>query len=339
MMKQCAMSVLLGLAFLLAVNAAPADEIPWGEDKSAPDLPPIFREHPAKQRLMAEEVARQDAYRKLVERTYGFSIDSETRVRDLALASRLVRNQVQNRLKGMREVGKKYFDDGRVEIAVKITVREVVELIERTYRRVKKGDRVVSEEVLEDVKRKNRDKDLMAVGRGALPDSEGLRKIRAMRAAEVDAYERLAARIFGINITAETTVEDFVLQSDRIQSDLSVAIPSGVRFIGYDFFDDGTCEATGKITVREVVQILERTYRRHSEDAKLVKLEDIRNIHTENRDRLIQVVGRGSVRAFQKKRLSPAPRPFREEKSAIQRVIERTEREERVIDRQIGVED
>jgi hypothetical protein len=338
MLRQILTTVLAAMAAIMAGNAVLGEDIPWGEKKSAPNLPPIFRERSARQRLMAEEVARQDGYRKLVERAYGLSIDSNTRVRDLALASREVHSAVQNRLKGMREADKKYFDDGRVEIAMKITVREIVEVIERTYRRVRKNGKVVSEKTLEDVKRENRDKDLIAVGRGALPDSEGLRKIRAMRAAEVDAYERLAARIFGLDLGGDTTVEDFVLKSDRIRTDLSVGIPSGVRFVRYEFVEDDSCRATGRITMREVVQILEQIYRRHTEDFKLVRREDIQNVRTENRDRVMEVVGYGTVRAFQEKDLSPASDPFSEQKSTIQRVLERKTRKERVLEREMGVE-
>lgn len=316
-----------------------AADIPWGEDKTRPDYPPIFEERSVGQRLAAEEVARQDAYRKLLERIYGLSIDSRTTVQDLALASREIDTALTGRLKGMREVDKKYYPDGRVEIAAKVTVRKVVEIIEKTYTQVEKNNRLVSQEVLENVKRENRDRDLYVVGRGALPNSPGMEKIQAMRAAEVDCYERIAARVFGLEIKGQTTVRDFTLQSDDIQSSIAVHLPGGVRFADYAFFDDGSCEATGKITMRKVIEILKRTYRRHTEDSKLVKLEDISDLERVNRDTVITEVGKGTVRKFEEMGLAEKTEAFEEEKTAIRHVLERTERKERVIEKKVGVED
>ncbi len=310
--------LLMGRA-VVATHAGGGTDIPWGEDKAVTQLPPIFRGRAA-DRLAAEEVARQDAYRKLVERVYGLALDARTDVCDLALASRKVDTSLRSSLRGMKEVGRKYFDDGRVEIAVKITIREVVEVIEKTYEKVEKGDRLVREETFEDVRRENRDKEYVVVGRGALPHSEGLRKVRAMRAAEVDCYERIAARVFGIQIDADTEVVDFVLESDAIRSKVSVALLNGVRFTKYEFMSDGTCRATAQLTIREVVEVLTRTYRRYAEGSK-VKIEDIENIETRNRDLMIVEVGQGVVK--QETERPVAAEPFEEKKTVIERVLRR----------------
>ncbi len=317
--------VMVAVALLVA-GAVVAEEIPWGgEDKPAPRVPACFRGRAA-DRLAAEEVARQDAYRKLIERIYSLSLDARTDVYDLVLDSRVIKTAVSHRLKGVKDVDKRYYDDCRVEIAVKVTVREVLETIEKTYKEVKKGRRLVSRETIEDVKRKNRDKDIIAVGRGALKGSEGLEKIRAMRAAEVDCYERIARRVFGLELAADTTVRDFVLESDAILTKVSATL-RGVKFVNYDFFDDGTCAATGQIKIREVVEVLTRTYRRYAKGSK-VKIEDIENIERKNRDRTIVEVGQGTVRTAP----APEPEPFFEEKTIFEKVIK-----ERVIRREIGV--
>ena len=60
MLKSVWKTVLATLVIVIAMNTAQAGDIPWGEDKGTSDLPAIFRDRSAKQRLMAEEVARQD---------------------------------------------------------------------------------------------------------------------------------------------------------------------------------------------------------------------------------------------------------------------------------------
>jgi len=309
------------LTVALAASAMAGDDIPWGEEKAGPSYPMIFHGRAA-ERLAAEEVARQDAYRKLVERIYGLALDAKTDVHDLVLVAREVDTQLREQvLKGMRNVATKYYDDGRVETAVKVTVREVVEIIEETIRRTEKGREVVSEETLRDVKRENRDKEILAVGRGALPESEGLKKVRAMRAAEADAYARIAARVFGLKVKGETTVRDFVLANDRIRSKVAVALLNGVKFTDYTFLDDGTCEATCRLTIREVVEVLTRIHRRYAEDDEVVKVEDIENLEVKNRDLVFVETGHGVPAEAEPP--SASFEPFSEQKTVTERVLSR----------------
>lgn len=319
-MRARAFVMAAALAVVLAASAMAGEDIPWGEEKAAPSYPMIFRGRAA-ERLAAEEVARQDAYRKLVERIYGLPLDASTDVHDLALLSREIDTELREQvLKGMRNVATKYYDDGRVESAVKVTMREVVEIIEETIRRTERGGDLVSEETLRDVRRENRDKEILAVGRGALPGSEGLKKVRAMRAAEVDCYERIAARVFGMKISGETSVRDFALTNDRIRSKVSVALLNGVKFTDYTFLDDATSEATARLTIREVVEVLTRIHRRYGEGTG-VRIEDIENLEVKNRDLVIVETGHGvpaeaepAVASFE---------PFSEQKTVVERVLSR----------------
>jgi len=314
----------------MVCGVALADEIPWGEDRPAPqNLPAVFRGRGA-DRLAAEEVARMDGYRKLIERIYGLQLDAQTDVYDLVLESKVIKASVANCLKGMKDVGIKYYNDGRVELAVKVTIRDVVESIQKDYKRVERGGRLVSEDTLEKVKRENRDKEIVVVGRGALRGSKGLEKIRAMRAAELGCYERIAARVLGIRIKGDTTFRDFFLEQDRIRAKVSGAFLSGVKFTKYVFYDDGTCAATGQITIREVVEIVTRAYRRYAKGGRIT-IEDIKKVERKNRDLVIVETSKGVVRT------APAPKPiepWEEQKTVFERVL----RSERVIRREIGVE-
>lgn len=317
---QC--GVMLAAAIAMLATGFSQD-IPWGKETKAPELPLIFKGRTA-ERLAAEEVGRQDAYRKLIERVYGLALDGQTDVHDFALQSHQFDAALQNELKGMKELGKKYYDDGRVEVAVKITLREVVEIIKSSVKRSMKGEKLVSEEVIENLERENRDKDVIAVGRGGLPKTKGLERARGMRAAEIDCYRQIASRIFGITINATTTVRDFMLSSDSIKSKLSVALLNGVRFTDYTYEED-VCKATGEVTYREVVEVLTRTVRRYGKGSR-VKVEEIENVERKNRDKIIEAVGVGTYRlAATTAETAPAAKPsfepFYERKTVIERVI------------------
>jgi len=324
----------LTCVFVLALHASGfAAQVPEIHSvRPAEPLPPIFAQAGPAARLAAEEVARQDAYRKLAERVSGFALDAQTDVYDCVLASHQVHNGLRGKLCGMRQVKIEHFDDGRVAIWVKITIRQVVEVIEKAYKQVKRGERLVSEERLNSIKVENRDRDLVAVGFGALKGGPGLAKIRAMRAAELDAYRRIAARVRGLKVDADTTVGDFMLHSDAIRSKVSVGFFNGVVFSDYRFGEDGLCEVDGTLTIRQVVEVLTRTYRRHMKGGKLVKLEDIGNLERKHRDLVFKETGQGAPRA--ERATATDPFAFEEQKTVFEKVL----RQERVIEEGVLIE-
>ncbi len=87
--------------------------------------------------------------------------------------------------------------------------------------------------------------------------TEAQKRLMAKRAARVDALRNLAEMIYGVRIDSQTTVRDFVTQSDVIRSRLSALI-QGAREVSYIEHPDGTAEVTVEITVGEVEDILGR---------------------------------------------------------------------------------
>ena len=293
-------------------------QIPWGEDVAAVEVPAVFKKASAVERLAAEEAARQDAYRKLIERVYGLQVDASTDVYDLAAASRTVAASIEGQLSGMQEAGIRRYADGRVEAAMRVTVQEVVVSIARSYKLVKKGDRIVAEEAISNIERSNRDKYLVVVGRGALKGSEGHGKVKAMRAAEADCYARIAERVCGLQVFGNTTVRDAVLRSDAVRSKVSVALLGGVKFQDYRFAKNGSCEVVGLLTIRQVVDVLTRTVRRYAKGGEVKWVEDIQAFERKNRDLVITAVGRGAALEAQPE---PVAKPLEEKKIIIERVI------------------
>jgi len=217
------------LALLPAAQASVivSPRIPWVAGHTADDLPEIFRGR-AQERILAEKVAFIMASAALLERVLGLAVDAETIISDLQLQSQTIRLLLDEKIR-TREMDVRYGEDGMVEVAAATTVAQVAEALES------------AEDGLEVPGLRAQQREIVAVGRAALPKSPAFAKVRAMRVAEADCYERIAARVSGMEIAQETTVRQFALASQKIRSMVAAQLLSGVRFTDYKFAEDGTC--------------------------------------------------------------------------------------------------
>jgi hypothetical protein len=76
----------------------------------------------------------------------------------------------------------------------------------------------------------------------------------AKRAAEMDAYRRLAGRMMGVRIEGNTTIRDFALENDEILASLSqvlkAATPTSIKYNK----SDGSCEVTMEIKTQDIIR-------------------------------------------------------------------------------------
>lgn len=179
----------------------------------------------------------------LLERVLGLAVDAETIISDLQLQSQTIRLLLDEKIR-TREMDVRYGEDGMVEVAAATTVAQVAEALES------------AEDGLEVPGLRAQQREIVAVGRAALPKSPAFAKVRAMRVAEADCYERIAARVSGMEIAQETTVRQFALASQKIRSMVAAQLLSGVRFTDYKFAEDGTCTVKGVLDVSEVIAVL-----------------------------------------------------------------------------------
>jgi hypothetical protein len=143
-----------------------------------------------------------------------------------------------------------------------------------------------------------------------------------MRAAEAYCYARIASRVLGMPLSSRTSVRDLVAANDAIRSKVSGVLLSGVRFTDYRFDADGSCHATGHLTVRQVVDTLVRTVRRYGKGAD-ARIERIENLGRTTRDKQIVAVGRAAPKPAARAAESPAAPVTNEKKVIIERVIRR----------------
>lgn len=119
-------------------------------------------------------------------------------------------------------------------------------------------------------------------------------KLLAKRAAEADAYRKLAEAVYGLQINARTYVQDFVTESDEIRSEVDTFI-KGVRLGTPMWYDDLSCEIEAEVTVAKVVETLKSAHREHYRGDS-ISTEDFTHMKQRIEKQVIKVVGMGAPR-------------------------------------------
>lgn len=256
------LALLIGLSCLatpFAMQAEAAPKVSIKKDTKS-ELPEIWQKVPAAKRLQAVRAAELDATRILAERVMGVSLDGNTTIKDLAQADDTVKAALTTTLKGVKTVGKPvYHEDGRVEVIRAVKIRS---LIETATENLKTGKVTVSQEYVTE--------EIDALGNSAIPGSDGHARILAKRAAELDAYRRLAERACGVQITSEATLRDFAMESDEIRACFNNAI-KGAEITEIAYSDDNTAEVTVTLKLGPLVKVITKTI---SAKGKVLKTEE-----------------------------------------------------------------
>ncbi len=119
-------------------------------------------------------------------------------------------------------------------------------------------------------------------------------KLLAKRAAEADAYRKIAETIKGLHITSDTLVRDFVTESDVIKSELDTFI-KGVRLGSPKWYEDLSCEVPAEVTVAKLITQLKEIHSRHY-NGSAIKATDFENMKQFIKKDIIKVVGMGAPR-------------------------------------------
>ncbi|MBN1344246.1 MAG: hypothetical protein JXQ73_16285 [Phycisphaerae bacterium] len=119
--------------------------------------------------------------------------------------------------------------------------------------------------------------------------------LMARRAAEMDAYRKLAEEIKGLRIDSRTYVKDFITESDVIRAD-TVAHIRGVRVTRIDFPpDSGICEVEAMVGLSQVITYLKEL---HTRDIKgdNIKALDYNTMRQVNKKTIVTATGQGAIR-------------------------------------------
>ena len=271
-------------------------------------LPAIWNASTPQQRLKALRVAQLDAYRALLERVYGFQLNSGTTVYDCALSSDKVRTNLSQVLKGATELEKpQYNEHGMVMVVYGLKLQKVIEAIKKD----KDFEKLTISKSLV-----HQNKIIEALGCGALPNSKGMKMLLAKRAAELDAYRLMAERIIGVKINSDTSVADMCLKSDKVQASL-VAYLKGLKPTSITYSNDNSCAVTVQLKIREVVKTVEELVRIYNSGKK----DKITNTEIATNDKIFTVTGNGAPR--DKIRIDPVDDIYRTERNVLQQVLKK----------------
>jgi hypothetical protein len=258
-----------------------------------PPIPEIWQSVGPQARLMALRAARLDALRKLAERIKGLRLTSRTQVRDFMAASDEITAEMDTLLVGAEEIGSYLHNDELIaEVTMRVPTEQVITTIKALYSRRFKDDDPddTRGHDIENVVKTVVKRDFEATGEGVppvqylrkynetaalpLPDwsmgpleaqgeatdpaietSQG--KLKAARAAELDAKRKLAERIVGLTLQGNTTVRDFVTQHDDLTGMVDALIVNAL--VTKTEFTGSTARVTVSIPGMEVWDMVNGT--------------------------------------------------------------------------------
>jgi hypothetical protein len=218
----------------------------------------------AQRRLMARRAARVDAQRNLTEIIYGLQIDSQTTVRDFVTQSDLIRSRVSAVIQGAEEVDYRELPDGTAEVTMEIILGSVEDILGRRIQYVRRtvqatGYGAPSGETAIPAQPSYSSGLISAKGNGVEPNDPGMspaeRALMAKRAAKLDALRNLAEQVYGVKITSDSYVRDFVLQSDETRSKVH-AFVQGARVVSEQQMPDGSYQVELELDMESLKSVL-----------------------------------------------------------------------------------
>lgn len=131
---------------------------------------------------------------------------------------------------------------------------------------------------------------------GADDTTKAQNKLLALRAARADAMRKLAERIKGLHITSQTTVKDFVAESDTIRTAVD-AFLVGIREKegSAKFLADGSAQVTLEVSLETVVTTLKQIRNAYYKGDRY-KVQDFEQMTQTNEVKVITETGDGAPR-------------------------------------------
>lgn len=288
----------------------------------------------AQQKALAKRAAEVDCYRNLAERVMGLQINSETLVRDFVTESDIIETSVDTFIKGIRLGKPMFYEDGTCVIRGEVTYEKVIAELKKIHSAHYKGDRVRESDFESMIKRKERTV-IEAEGMGApreeppVMDPNGTvdepmpeaapkpsipsiwrqvmpqGRLMARRAAQLDAYRKLAEQLRGFKITSDTYVRDFVAESDEIATSLNTTL-KGAREVRTYFYDDELiCEVTMEIPWQRIIATIKTTAVKHQRD-DIIKTEYFKDVEKRVEKKYYRATGMGVPPQQYMKQQAPA---------------------------------
>ncbi|MCO5759899.1 MAG: hypothetical protein EP309_06020 [Gammaproteobacteria bacterium] len=220
-------------------------------------------------KLMTVNAAKVAAERAIVESVIGLKVRSRERVEDLVAQEVTVDAKTAAAIKGIEYTDAIYDPDKDIaQVVASIKLGRVTNIIGRN---IDFGGQTIQR-----------------VGFAtSTPEMAG--PLRALRAAEMDAYKQLAKTVIGFKIDSNTSVRDYILQSDDIRARMMAAI-YGAELVSYRWDENGDAYVKMRLKFGFVQDVLKR---RIQYDNEVVEVEGIGAQHDDFREAQTGSAGMG----------------------------------------------
>jgi len=284
----------------------------------------ISEKRKAQNKLLAMRAARADGIRKLAERIKGLKITSQTTVQDFVTESDTIQTALNTHLMGMKEVSVKYLEDDSCEVVMEIKLSQVIATLKTIHASHYKGNKIKARD-FQQMSTTNKITVIRETGSGVprpeliqdplVPPAAGATqatfsgasaaarkywaqyctargRLMAERAARADAMRKLAERIKGLRITSNTTVQDFVTESDEIRTRVNTYI-RGMKEVGRRYHkDELIVEVEMQIKLRQFYLSLKSWTSTHLRGNN-VRLRQVEDAVVRSKDTVITETGMG----------------------------------------------
>ena len=208
-------------------------------------------------KLMTVNAAKVAAERAIVESVIGLKVRSSERVEDLVAQEVTVDAKTAAAIKGIEYADAIY--DPEKDIAQVVATIKLGRVTNIIGRNIDFGGQTIQR-----------------VGFAtSTPEMAG--PLRALRAAELDAYKQLAKTIIGFKIDSNTSVRDYILESDSIRAKMMAAI-YGAELVGYRWDENGDAYVKMRLKFGFIQDVLNR---RIKYDNEVVEVEGIGAQHND----------------------------------------------------------
>ncbi len=116
-------------------------------------------------------------------------------------------------------------------------------------------------------------------------------RLTAIRIAELDALRLLAERVYGVQLTEESTVRDLAKADDTVKTAVQQVLKGVTTKEGPTYFDDGRLEVVRAVKLSKVIEVVRETFK--SSQGREIKLSHEVEIRGETE--LIDALGNAAL--------------------------------------------
>lgn len=220
--------VVLCMASLAVGGSLPAaEESILESNKVTPKLPGVWENLTGQERAGYINSARLDACRNLCERLYGLRLI----IQDKPLSSKTITSHTMVLTRGVSETGSpEYYPDGRVKVTIKLDTAVWRELLKND------GKGKLSQPLLKDPQA-----NLTASGYSAITNSIGVDKLKASRAASLEAMKNLCKLLKVMASAGDKTAKSFLTDAKSKDNGITICVPDNIKV---KYLNDYDCSAT-----------------------------------------------------------------------------------------------